>query len=65
MLKGNQLEIHFKNAGFKKSTKDKPKKKHQKQFQCHTCGAPMITIEGTNIMVCSNEECKQYFIFDV
>lgn len=65
MLKGNQMELKLQSAGFEKTEKDKPKKKYQKQFKCHTCGAPMIMIEGSNVMVCSNEECKQYFIFNV
>ena len=34
----------------------------QKKFcsyhKCKTCGEPMIFVEGTNIMTCSNPQCK-------
>lgn len=42
----------------------KQRKPHYKQFKCRKCGKPMIRIEGTNTMACSNEKCNNFYIFD-
>jgi transcription elongation factor Elf1 len=63
MLLGNQMERALINAGLADAPKPRKKPRHKK-FTCHVCGEPMVIIEGTNTMACSNEKCKQYFIFD-
>ena len=60
---GNQLEKAFEKLGFKSERKIK-KPKHKK-FTCHLCNSPMLVIEDTNVMVCTNEKCANYYIFDV
>ena len=61
MLFGNALELALRKSGLvnKKRKKRKPR---YKKFECKKCGAPMIRIEGTNIMSCS--KCANYYIFD-
>ena len=63
MLYGNQMEKILLKKGLAKNPIKRKKPRHRK-FDCHTCGSPMIIVENTNIMACSNPECKQYFIFD-
>ena len=63
MLLGNQMERALINVGLAKAPKPRKKPRHKK-FTCHVCGEPMMIIEGTNTMVCTNDQCKQYFIFD-
>ena len=63
MLLGNQMERALIKIGLANTPKPRKKPRHKK-FTCHSCGEPMIIIEGTNTMACSNEKCKQYFIFD-
>lgn len=42
----------------------KPKRKRpQKEIKCFKCGSPMIRIEDTNTMACSNEKCRNYRVF--
>lgn len=42
----------------------KPKRKRpQKEIKCFKCGQPMIRIEETNTMACSNNKCSNYRIF--
>lgn len=61
MLYGNQMENELlKRNLIDRKQKIKPTK--HKKFKCHKCGAPMIYIDNTNTMACSN--CNQYFIFD-
>lgn len=60
MLYGNQLEKELIYKGLL-DTGRKKKKKTRKKFNCVKCGSPMLRIEDTNVMVCS--ECKNYFIF--
>lgn len=52
------------NSGLADTSKNKKRKNKQKQFKCHKCGSPMIQIENTNIMACSNEKCNNFFIFE-
>lgn len=63
MLLGNQMERALIKVGLANAPKPRKKPRHKK-FICHVCGEPMVIIEGTNTMACSNEKCKQYFIFD-
>ena len=63
MLLGNQMDRALINVGLADAPKPRKKPRHKK-FICHSCGEPMIIVEGTNIMACSNEQCKPYFIFD-
>ena len=62
MLFGNQLEREMIKSGIIKEKKVKKKKHKSKAFNCKKCGKPMIRIENTNAMACS--ECKNFFIFD-
>lgn len=40
------------------------KKSHkQKKNKCRICGAPMEIIEGTNVMSCTGEKCRNFFLF--
>ena len=43
--------------------KNRDKKKKQEEFLgvCKVCGAKMKYIQGTNVVVCSNESCRGYF----
>ena len=63
MLHGNQMEKALINAGLANTPKPR-KKPHHKKFTCHVCGSPMQIIENTNTMACTNDQCKQYFIFN-
>lgn len=56
------LQKSLVEAGLAKPPKQR--KPRTKQFKCHRCKAPMVKIEDSNIMVCSNEKCNNYFIFD-
>ncbi len=44
---------------------DEPKERHRrkKQFKCRKCGRPMIRLDDTNIMFCSGNTCKNFYIF--
>lgn len=46
----------------KKTSDEKKLSKQQKTFcdkhKCRACGKPMMFINGSNTMVCSNENCK-------
>ena len=64
ILHGNQMEKAIIDAGLASTPKPQKKPRHKK-FKCHICGEPMIMIEGTNVMACSNDTCSQYFIFDI
>lgn len=57
----NNLQQALINSGL---TTEMPKERVRKprEYKCRKCGQPMIQIEGTNTMACSN--CKNYFIFD-
>ena len=46
------------------ASEPKQRKNKGKEFKCRKCKSPMIKIEDTNIMACSNEKCRNYFIFD-
>jgi len=59
---GNEMQVALRKAGL--GTVPKPRKIKHKKFNCHTCGNPMQIIENTNVMVCTNEKCSQYFVFD-
>lgn len=63
MLLGNQLEKALIKVGLADTPKPRKKPRHKK-FTCHVCGSPMQVIENTNTMACTNDQCKQYFIFD-
>lgn len=63
MLLGNQMERALIKVGLADAPKPRKKPRHKK-FVCHVCGEPMTIIEGTNTMACTNDACKQYFIFD-
>ena len=57
------MEKAFVRKGFQSNRKVK-KPKHRK-FTCKVCGAPMTTIDNTNVMICSDDKCANYYIFDV
>lgn len=40
------------------------RKHKKKKFKCKVCGAPMQTIDETNIMVCTGDKCKNYYLFN-
>ena len=56
----NSLQKALVDAGL--TEKPKERKRKPREYKCRKCGQPMIQIEGTNTMACSN--CKNYFIFD-
>ena len=39
------------------------RKHKQKKFKCRMCGAPMNVIEDSNVMVCTADKCKNYYLF--
>ena len=43
----------------------KPRKRKKKNFKCKVCGAPMKIIDDSNIMVCSGDKCKNYYLFAI
>ena len=49
------------NAGVVNEPKER--KRRQKQFKCRKCGKLMNRIEDTNIMICSGDTCRNYYIF--
>lgn len=49
------------NAGL--ANEPKRRSRRQKQNRCRKCGKPMIRLEDTNIMVCSGDTCRNYYIF--
>jgi transcription initiation factor IIE alpha subunit len=63
LLYGNQLEVALFNCGLIKKKRKNKRQKH-KSFRCHKCDSDMIFIDNTNVMVCSNDQCKQYFLFE-
>lgn len=40
--------------------KEEKKAKFMKRYICPKCGQERAMIEGTNILVCKNEDCKGY-----
>lgn len=56
----NSLQKALVSAGLAEMPKERTRK--PREYKCRKCGQPMIQIEGTNTMACSN--CKNYFIFD-
>lgn len=63
MLTGNQMANALVNANLAEPPKQKPRKRGKK-FACHRCGNEMRTINDTNVMVCTNEECSNFYVFD-
>ena len=61
----NALQRALVKAGLAEKPKER-KRRNRKKFTCHKCGAPMIQLEDTNIMVCSKEDKNHtsFFIFD-
>lgn len=56
----NSLQKALVNAGLTKEPEERKRK--PREYKCRKCGAPMVVVEGTNIMACSS--CKNFFIFD-
>lgn len=63
MLKGNQLQKELVEKGFAEKPKSRKKRNHKK-FTCYRCGQEMSVIDDSNIMVCTNEKCNNYYLFD-
>lgn len=61
---GNQMSQALVSAGLAPAPKER-RKRQGKQFKCHKCGAPMIKVENTNVMVCSqeNKEHTSFYVF--
>lgn len=59
-----QMQKALVGAGLVKEPKER--KRQGKQFKCHKCGAPMVKIANTNVMVCSQEdkEHTSFYIFN-
>lgn len=62
---GNQMFKALEEAGFNKNTPNKkPKKKTQmKKMKCRRCNSEMTPIDDTNIFVCSNNKCNNFYVF--
>lgn len=58
----NALQKALVEAGLAKELKER--RKRPRKYNCRRCGAEMIRVEGTNTMACSNDKCKNFFIFD-
>lgn len=58
----NAMQKALVNAGF--AEEPKQRKRKPKNFKCRVCGAPMIIVDDSNIMTCSGDKCKNYFLFD-
>lgn len=43
----------------------KSRKPRHKKYKCRICGAPMQFVEDSNIMVCTGEKCKNYYLFSI
>lgn len=56
----NSLQKALVKAGLTKEPEERKRK--PREYKCRKCGAPMVVVEGTNIMSCSS--CKNFFIFD-
>lgn len=50
------------DAGIVENPKPK-RKRQQKSIKCRRCGEPMIKVDNTNTMACSNEKCSNFYIF--
>lgn len=59
----NALQKELVEKGFAEEPKPRKQRK-QKNFKCRVCGAPMNIIEDSNIMTCSSDRCRNYFLFD-
>ncbi len=46
----------------KMNAEKKAKEREKFAGKCHICGSPLTLVEDTNIMICSNTECKGHAI---
>lgn len=56
----------FAGLGKLKQSKMNPEKKAKEREKfagkCHVCGNPLVLVPDTNVMVCSNPECKGHAV---
>jgi formylmethanofuran dehydrogenase subunit E len=55
------MQKAFAAAGITKEVKKRKKK--YKDYACYKCGEPMHRDENTNVLVCTNDKCNNYYIF--
>lgn len=58
----NAIQKALVEAGLVEEPKER--RKRPRKYNCRRCGAEMVRVDGTNIMACSNDKCKNFFIFD-
>lgn len=58
----NSLQKALVSSGLAQTPKERKNK--PREYKCRKCGAPMIQVEYTNTMSCSNPKCSNFFIFD-
>ena len=57
----NNLQTELQRVGL--ANTDSPRKRKSKQYKCRKCGSPMVAIEGTNVMSCTGDKCKNFYLF--
>lgn len=58
-MKGKDIKmVKEKKRLSKKVYMEKKKEKFLKRHTCKICGQPLSFVQGTNVMICTNPECK-------
>lgn len=64
----NTIQKALVESGLAKEPKQR--KRRKKEYKCRVCGSPMIILDDTNIMVCSQTNanskkgCQNFYLFD-
>lgn len=60
----NQIQKAFVNVGLRtEKNLPKQKKRKNKVQKCYKCGSIMEYVDDTNILVCPNDKCSNYYLF--